>query len=88
MEKDTTLRLDKKVKMKTKDITFIDHSTYMELIDELATQLTELNFHEDTWEDLGNGQQFTKDAFDFYNERYDEVERLFNTLGNIYSKTQ
>ena len=57
----------------------------MEFIDEIATQLTELNFHEDTYalsSEVGqeNVLMFTEKAHDFYNERYDEVETLFTNL--------
>ena len=51
----------------------------MEFIDEIATQLTELNFHEDTFEGIGE-LHFTEEAQDFYNERYDEVEGLYINL--------
>ena len=65
----------------------------IEFISEIATQLTELNFHEDTFvlEDetdvklmsnvIHQTYKFTEDAQDFFNERYDEVETLLeNTL--------
>ena len=58
----------------------------MEFIDEIATQLTELNFHEDTFmaiqsdDGVDEEYRFTNEAQDFYNERYDEVESLFINL--------
>ena len=64
----------------------------MEFISEIATQLTELNFHEDTFvlEDetdvklmsnvIHQTYKFTEDAQDFYNERYDEIETLYINL--------
>lgn len=56
----------------------------MEFIDEIATQLTELNFHENTFvpTPVGLSQlpKFTEEAQDFYNERYDEVESLYINL--------
>lgn len=66
---------------------YIDNSRFMEFIDEMATQLTELNFHEDTfWFDAEQNQTtFTEEAQDFYNERYDEVERMANSMMNLYS---
>ena len=54
-------------------------SNEMEFIDEIATQLTEINFHEDTFEGIGE-LHFTEEAQDFYNERYDEVESLYINL--------
>ena len=74
---------------------YIDNSIYMELIGEIATQLTELNFHDNTFVDWANldktkenAIKFTDEAQEFYNERYDEVEALFNNLGGIYSKNK
>ena len=59
-------------------------SNEMEFIDEIATQLTELNFHEDTFVPTPVGllqlPKFTEEAQDFYNERYDEVESLYINL--------
>ncbi len=58
----------------------------MEFIDEIATQLTELNFHEDTFiaiqsdDGVDEEYKFTNEAQDFYNERYDEVESLYINL--------
>ena len=56
----------------------------MEFIDEIATQLTELNFHENTFVPTPVGllqlPKFTEEAQDFYNERYDEIESLYIKL--------
>ena len=54
----------------------------MEFIDEIATQLTENTFGEDTFENYrGEGEMYFKEeAQDFYNERYDEVESLYINL--------
>ena len=69
---------------------YIDNAKYMEFIGEIATQLTELNFHEDTFEvQRGEGFiQFTDEAQDFYNERYDEVETMLNKTLNIHSNNE
>tara|TARA_R110002012_G_scaffold86137_1_gene214255 strand:- start:3 stop:251 length:249 start_codon:yes stop_codon:yes gene_type:complete len=73
---------------------YIDNSSYMEFIDEIATQMTELNFHEDTFRSVqsdGDGgveYMFTDDAQDFYNERYDEVETMLNKTLNIHSNNE
>ena len=61
----------------------IPNDKWIEFISEIATQLTELNFHEETfWFDAEQNQTtFTEEAQDFFNERYDEVETLLeNTL--------
>ena len=65
----------------------IPNDKWMEFISEIATQLTELNFHEDTFiaiqsdDAVDEEYKFTEEAQDFFNERYDEVETLLeNTL--------
>ena len=71
----------------------IPNDKWMEFVSEIATQLTELNFHDETFvlEDetdvklmsnvIHQTYRFTDDAQDFFNERYDEVETLLeNTL--------
>jgi hypothetical protein len=77
--------------MKLNDIR-IDNSRYMECVDELATQITEMNFGADTyaessegrykisWKKLGqeNVMMFTEEAQDYYNEKYDEYDSLIN----------
>lgn len=51
----------------------------MELIDELATQITECEFKENTNKLADNGDWvFQEQAQDFYNEKYDEFEGLLN----------
>jgi hypothetical protein len=62
----------------------------MELVDEFATQITEMNYGQETYIDvvdgiaLDNGMRFSNDAQEYYNEMYSEYESLLNRLGNIY----
>jgi hypothetical protein len=70
--------------------TYIDNPIFMELIDELATQITEMAFKVDAYEErkIFEGSyetSFSNDAQDFYNEKYDEYEGLFNNIANIYN---
>jgi len=53
-----------------------------EFLQEIATQLTELNFHEETFEmDIERDKLgFTPESLEFYKERYKEFESLYNTL--------
>ena len=64
---------------------YIDNSRFMELIDELATQITEMKFDECTYRAATHDVVMWNDAQDYYNEKYDEYEGLFNNIGNIYS---
>ena len=53
-----------------------------EFLQEIATQLTELNYHEETFKmDVERDKLgFTPESLEFYKERYKEVEGLYNTL--------
>ena len=66
----------------------LDNSNYMEFIDEIATQMTEIEFKEHTfiWED--DIKFLSEEAENFYNEKYDEVEILLNGILNIYSNNE
>jgi hypothetical protein len=69
---------------------YIDNSEFMELVSELATQITEKGFGEDTYgfsHEVGQEDvvMFTEKAQDYFNDKYDEIEMMFNTIANIYS---
>lgn len=65
------------------DRIYIDNSRFMELIDELATDITQMNFGLDTY--LFGNESFTEEAQDYYNVKYDEYEGLLNNIAKIYS---
>ena len=68
---------------------YIENSTFMEYIDELATQITEMNFGADTWEENQmNTMVFTDEAQDFYNDVYDEYETLTNNILGLYCNSE
>jgi hypothetical protein len=72
---------------------YIENSTFMEYISELATQITEMNYGAETYEEkrFPNEQEylaFTDEAQDFYNEVYDEYETLTNNMLGVYSNTE
>ena len=70
------------------DKIYIDNSRFMELIDALATQITEMNYGADTYRAVGHDVMMRDDAQDYYNEKYDEYEGLFNNIANIYSDNE
>ena len=72
------------------DKIYIDNSRFMELVSELATQITEMNYGAETYGQSSEvGQEhvmmFQEEAQDYFNEMYDEYEMMFNTIANIYS---
>ena len=69
---------------------YIDNSRFMELIDEIVTQIVEKTVLSETSgysSEVGREADvmFTERAQDYYNEKYDEYEELFNNIANIYS---
>ena len=65
---------------------YVDNSRFMELVDEIATQLTELKLGEETYGELPSGAIiFGDDAQDYYNGTYDEIEELINNTINVFS---
>jgi hypothetical protein len=86
--------------MKVINKTYIDNSRFMEFIDELATQITEMNFGADTWEwvepdetsferDLKERTQvFSSEAQEYYNEMYGEYEMMANNIMGVYSDNE
>ena len=70
------------------DKIYIDNSHFMELVSELATQITEKAFGDGTYQAVGHEVHFTNDAQDYYNDKYDECEMMFNTIANIYSDNE
>ena len=67
---------------------YIENSTFMEYIDELATQITEMNYGTETWIEDEGVMRFTDEAQDFYNDTYDEYETLTNNMLGVYSNTE
>ena len=70
--------------------TYINNSKFMEFIDELATQFTETEFKENTFEErkIYEGSyetHFTNDAQNYYNEKYDEIETMANKIMGLYT---
>ena len=66
---------------------YIDNSRFMELIDTLATDITELTFGENAYISSREEMKFTDKAQDYYNDMYDEYEGLFNNF-EVYSSNE
>ena len=69
---------------------YIDNSRFMEFVDEIATQMTELEFGEH-YANTGFSNldercyTLTEEAQNFYNQTYGEVETMANNIMNLYS---
>jgi hypothetical protein len=68
----------------------VSDSIFLECVDEIATQITEVQFKENTWflESWRHGEayRFTEEAQDFYNDKFDEIEALLNNTLNVWNK--
>ena len=67
---------------------FVENERVLEFLDELATQMTEMAYGEETWinyRDEDKVMRFTDEAQDFYNQRYDEYEGIMNNILGVYS---
>ena len=76
--------------MKEKKI-LVSDSNFLECVDELATQITEMNFGADTYTEkkIFEGRYetvMTEEAQDYYNEMFDEYEALLNNTLNVWNK--
>ena len=73
---------------------YIDNSTFMEFVDDIATQMTEIAYKGKATIEIQDGLSdhtcivFTDEAQDYYNEKYDEVETLVNNTLNIHSNNE
>ena len=70
--------------------TYINNSKFMEFIDELATQFTETEFKENTFEErkIYEGSyetHFTNDAQNYFTQKYDEIETMANKIMGLYT---
>tara|TARA_R110000796_G_scaffold72480_2_gene163798 strand:+ start:858 stop:1106 length:249 start_codon:yes stop_codon:yes gene_type:complete len=79
--------------MKTIQKKYIDNSSFMEFIDEISTQITEMNFGADTYiteETFEGGYEtvMTEESQDYYNETYDNYESLVNNIMGVYSNNE
>ena len=67
---------------------YVDNSDYIKFIDEIVTQMTEIEFKQNMyiWDD--NISFLSEEAENFYNEKYDEIETLLNYFLSIYSNNE
>ena len=73
--------------------THINNSRFMEFIDEMATQITEMNYGNDTYVEVKiyEGSYETRlsgEAQDYYNEMYNEYEAMANNIMGVYSDNE
>lgn len=72
---------------------YIKNERFMEFIDELATEFTQMRFTEETYERIkiyeGSYEtHFTNEAQNYYHEKYDEIESMANNMILLYSDNE
>jgi len=76
-------------KQETNNPTYIDNSRWIELISDLATEVVEARYGEQTWEHVeGGGFIFQEEAQDDFNELYDRYESMIRTSLNVRSDAE
>ena len=73
--------------------TYINHSKFIEFIDELAIQFTEKEFGEETYaysNEVGKEDvlMYQEDAYNYYNQKYDEIETMANKIMGLYTDNE
>jgi len=68
---------------------YIDNSRFIEGIAEITDQIVSAQFGGSDKEDDGEGgTKYTEDAQDFFNEKYDEIEHIMNSVMGIHSSIE
>ena len=72
---------------------YLDNSIFMELIGELAINITEMNYGQETYEErkIYEGSyetHLTNEAQEYYNEMYSEYEMMANNMMGVYSDNE
>jgi hypothetical protein len=62
---------------------YIKNERFMEFIDELATEMTEMTYGVSAFDD--SDSETVELAQDFYNEKYDQIEYMANNMILLYS---
>lgn len=77
------------INVREKDRNYIDSSRFIEVVGDLAKDVTEERFGEFTYEynEEGKVHMFTDEAQDFFNDKYDEIETMLNVSFNTYNSS-
>ena len=68
---------------------YVNNSNFIELVSELANQVTVAEFGEtESLIEENDEIRYTEEAQDFFNDKYDEVETLLNNTIGVYSENE
>ena len=77
--------LEEELKKKDAKI-LVSDDAFLSCVDELATQITEMNYGAEAYDVDDSGDRFTEEAQDYYNEMFSEYEELINATLNVWNK--
>tara|TARA_Y100001937_G_scaffold33686_1_gene47994 strand:- start:8737 stop:9225 length:489 start_codon:yes stop_codon:yes gene_type:complete len=80
------LRSDCDLEVEEVEPQYIDNSTWIRVISDLATDVVEARYGEHTYETVAGESRFTEEAQDDYNDLYDRYESVFRVSFNIASE--
>ena len=70
---------------KTIKKTILNNSIYLELITEIASKIVENKFGYSYIENENGDLVYSNKQQDYFNNQFEDVEYLFNNIGNIFS---
>ena len=73
-------------KRNSTDKILVSDDAFLSCVDELATQITEMNYGAEAYDVDDSGDRFTEEAQDYYNEMFSEYEELINATLNVWNK--
>ena len=73
-------------KRNSTDKILVSDNAFLSCVDELATQITEMNYGAEAYDVDDSGDRFTEEAQDYYNEMFSEYEELINATLNVWNK--
>ena len=73
-------------KRNSTDKILVSDDAFLSCVDELATQITEMNYGAEAYDVDDSGDRFTEEAQDYYNDMFSEYEELINATLNVWNK--
>ena len=73
-------------KRNSTDKILVSDNAFLSCVDELATQITEMNYGAEAYDVDDSGDRFSEEAQDYYNEMFSEYEELINATLNVWNK--
>ena len=73
-------------KSNSTDKILVSDDAFLSCVDELATQITEMNYGAEAYDVDDSGDRFSEEAQDYYNEMFSEYEELINATLNVWNK--